>query len=125
MNDHMTAYDKDFTLYSTSQIPIRDTSNPLASIPIGSEQLREPQASSLPMIIFLVSTLIALLFLVRLWKNRGPLFERLFWSVFLFVPVFGPLFFLVFYPSPTELEARRWASMNSVSHFGGGGRLGL
>jgi len=125
MNDHMTAYDKDFTLYSTSQIPDRDTSNPLASIPNGNEQPREPQTSFLPVAIFLVSTLIALLFLVRLWRNQGPLLGRFFWTVFLFVPVFGPLFYLVFYPSPTELEAKRLGSMNSVSHFGGGGRLGL
>jgi len=77
------------------------------------------------MILTILSTLIALLFLVRLWKHQNSLFERLFWSVFLFVPLFGPLFFLVFYPGRSELEARQWAAVGAANHFGGGRGMGL
>jgi len=125
MNNTKTVPDQDDTLYTSYQAQAWDTSNSLALVSIHDDRPLEPQTTLLPMAITLVSTLIALVFLVRLWKNRGSLFERLFWTVFLFVPVFGPLFFLVFYPSPTELEAKRWASMSSVNRFGGGGGMGL
>lgn len=125
MNDTKTVPDRDDTLYTNYQVQAWDPSSSLALVSIQDDRPLEPQTSLLPMTVFLVSTLIAILFVVRIWKSRGSLIEKLFWSVFLFLPVFGPLFFLVFYPGRSELEARRWAAMSSVNRFGGGGGMGL
>ena len=113
------------TLYNIHEVPAEDTTSTLAMVRFSHDQAHEPPNSPLPMIILIVSTLIALLLAVRIWKSHGPLFEKLFWSVFLFVPFFGPLFFLVFYPGRSELEARRWTAMSSVHRLGGGGSMGL
>lgn len=107
------------------EVPPEGMKTTLAMVRYPHDQTHGPPNSSVPMTVLAVSTLIALLLAVRIWKSHGPLFEKLFWSVFLFVPVFGPLFFLVFYPGRSELEARRWAAMSSVHRLGGGGTMGL
>jgi len=112
-------------LYKDSQAYAFEPSIPLVVVFPLEDQAQEPPNSLLPMTLFIVSTLIALLMLVRTWKSHGRLFEKLFWSVFLFIPVFGPLFFLVFYPGRSEFEARRWAAMSSVTRLGGGGWMSL
>jgi len=120
----MTTSQDDYFLYHMDPGLSRDSSADQILIRMRSDPADADPSSTLPIAITLASILLAVIFLIRLWRNRGSLFERLFWTVFLFVPIFGPLFFLVFYPSSTELEARRWASINSVGHLGGGGRLG-
>lgn len=113
------------TLYTYTEVPREDTTNTLAMVRFAHDPPEGSPNSSLPMFVLIVSTLIALLLAVRIWKSHGPLFEKLFWSVFLFIPFFGPLFFLVFYPGRSELEARRWTAMSSVHRIGGGGTMGL
>lgn len=113
------------TLYTLPEAPREDTTSTLAMVRFPHDPIEGPPNSPLPMIVFTLSTLIALLLAVRIWRSHGPLFEKLFWSLFLFVPFFGPLFFLVFYPGRSELEARRWAAMSSVHRIGGGGTMGL
>lgn len=112
-------------LYNYNQVHAFDSSVPISVVWPQHDQTHGPPNSSVPMIVLTVSTLIALLLVVRVWKSHGRLFEKLFWSAFLFVPFFGPLFFLVFYPGRSELEARRWAAMSSVYRLGGGGGMGL
>ena len=111
--------------YMSIEVPPEGMTTTLAMVRYPHDQTHGPPNSSVPMTVLSVSTLIALLLAVRIWKSHGPLFEKLFWSVFLFVPFFGPLFFLVFYPGRSELEARRWAAMSSVHRLGGGGTMGL
>lgn len=125
MNAESNQTDSSDTLYSFNQVHPGHFSSTLAVERRRDDRTDEPPTTPLPMTIFLVSTLIAILLTVRIWKSHGSLFEKLFWTVFLFIPVFGPLCFLVFYPGHSELEARRWAAMSSVNRFGGGGGMGL
>ena len=111
--------------YMLNEVRAEDTTTTLAMVRFPHDQTHGPPNSPVPMTVLTVSTLIALLLTVRIWKSHGHLFEKLFWSAFLFVPVFGPLFFLVFYPGRSELEARRWTAMSSVNRLGGGGWMGL
>jgi hypothetical protein len=124
MNDTKISPDQDYTLYNTNQAQACDPSSSLALVSIREDRPLEPDTPVVPMTVFLVLILIAILLIVRTWKGRGSLAEKLFWSVFFFHPVFGPLFFLFFYPGRSELEARRWAAMSSVNRLGGGGGEG-
>ena len=125
MNPDRNPSQESNSLYTYTEVPREDTTNTLAMVRFAHDPPEGPPDSPLPMFVLIVSTLIALLLAVRIWKSHGPRFEKLFWSVFLFVPFFGPLFFLVFYPGRSELEARRWTAMSSVHRIGGGGTMGL
>ncbi len=113
------------TLYNYNQAYAFEPSIPIVVVFPPEDPAQGPPITHLPMTLFILSTLIALLLLVRTWRSQGRLFEKLFWSFFLFIPVFGPLFFLVFFPGRSELEARRWAAMSSATRLGGGGWMGL
>ena len=125
MNAESNQTRSNYTLYNVKQVQADGFSSTLAMERLRDDRTDEPPTALFPMTVFLVSTLIAILLMVRIWKSRGSLIEKLFWSGFLFIPVFGPLCFLVFYPGQSELEARRWAAMSSVNRFGGGGGMGL
>jgi hypothetical protein len=46
-----------------------------------------------PLAVAAVSELVAVWCLFRLWRRRSPIRVKLFWSLVLIVPVFGPLLF--------------------------------
>jgi len=65
------------------------------------------------LITLAVSGVISLVCLVRLWCRGQKLSEKIYWSVPLLLPIIGPLFFIVFYRSPSQLPAGDRALPNS------------
>ena len=88
------------------------------------DQSTEAHLSRIPSIVVLVSTVIALFLLVRVWKSGVSFIDRLFWTVFLFFPVIGPLFFLMFFPGSTKFDAKSVNIAASVNGTEIGGRIG-
>jgi hypothetical protein len=89
------------------------------------EITEKTEPSSLPLIVVLcISLVLAVLCLIRLWRRSDSVFERIYWSVFVFVPVLGPLLFVAFFHPPSKLSEGQQASVNWDAFYGGGGGLG-
>lgn len=52
-------------------------------------------------IILVVSLVFSVICLINLWKHKSNIFAKLLWSVFVFVPLLGPLFYAVIYQPPS------------------------
>jgi hypothetical protein len=73
-----------------------------------------------PLILLSLSALLSLFCIVRLWQSGGSLFERLFWTFVLLLPVLGPVFFGAFFrPPPVQspgLRCPETPGVRSASH---------
>jgi len=78
------------------------------------------------MSVLIGSLLLSVLCLVRLWRRSDSPVEKIFWTVVVFLPVIGPLFFAAFFRSPSALPTGEQASVNpsASAFYAGGGGLG-
>ncbi len=55
--------------------------------------------------VAIISWVISIFCFYNLWRRRGPLLKKLFWSMILILPILGPLSYGALYIPPSELTA--------------------
>jgi hypothetical protein len=65
-----------------------------------------------------VSLILSICCLVRLWRHRDGAFELIFWGLMIWVPVLGPVLFLAFFHPPFEKSPGNQASVNRDAFYG-------
>jgi low temperature requirement protein LtrA len=77
-----------------------------------------------------IGVILSVALVVHMWtKRRAPFFRKLFWTVVLFVPYLGPLFYGALFnplsPQGEHLQDRYgWGSMGADTHHPGSGDHG-
>lgn len=84
------------------------------------EKAEELSSGDITMIIIVtVSTLVAIVCQIRLWRCQASVWRKLFWAVVVFVPFLGPLLYGALFHTPSVQAENDQAPVNQDAFFGG------